>query len=321
MHPQHPVEAMVELRDDMETSLKSDPITLDRFEQKHDEMSQTIDKRIWPIAAATVLIGTVLWRPLPYFQEPLVDIFRHLGAAAGSAVGVIIPAMPLLASDLGIGPAEYGIVIGGLALTKLIGNIPSSNAADKHGRKSLLVNGLVVMAVANAVIGLAHSMEVLLLGRLLTGVGVAMFVTSSALYSTDVSNVLNRARTMAPVGIAFSVGATLGPAIGGVLTSAIGISNTFYLVGATFGMLAGVLKFSLVETLKVKIEREYSSYMSATMSEMREWKALMQNEDIRSTVLFNMAYWVAFSGCQMTMLPLMLMDGEFGLGPAGIGVS
>ena len=40
-------------------------------------------------------------------------------------------------------------------------------------------------------------------GRLLTGVGVAMFVTASSLYSTDVSNVLNRARTMAPLGTLF----------------------------------------------------------------------------------------------------------------------
>ena len=50
------------------------------------------------------------------------------------------------------------------------------------------------------IIGLASGLEFLLAGRLLTGVGVAMFVTASSLYSTDVSNVLNRARTMAPLG-------------------------------------------------------------------------------------------------------------------------
>ena len=58
-------------------------------------------------------------------------------------------------------------------------------------------------------------------------------------------------------GIAFSVGATLGPAIGGVLTLAIGISSTFYLVGATFATLALVTNTTLTETLKVKIERKY----------------------------------------------------------------
>eukprot|EP00038_Savillea_parva_P018340 m.23151 g.23151 ORF g.23151 m.23151 type:complete len:586 (+) comp4058_c0_seq2:327-2084(+) len=296
MHPQFTRDSVAELRDDLVAILDPEKtqITKDEFIQSHDRLSNTIDKRIWPIAASTALIG--------------------------SAVGVIIPSMPMLAAQLDIGPAEYGLVIGGLALTKLLGNIPASNAADKYGRKKILVNGIVVLAVSNIVIGLANNMEVLLAGRLMTGIGVAMFVTSSALYSTDVSNALNRARTMAPIGIAFSVGATLGPAIGGVLTSAIGISNTFYLVGATFGALALLTRYTLSETLKVKVGREYSSYTEATTQELHEWRELMRNKDIRSTVWYNMMYWVAFSGCQMTLLPLILMDDKFGLGPAGIGM-
>lgn len=77
------------------------------------------------------------------------QIHALVGTRQGAAVGVIIPCMPALATDLGIGPAEYGIVIGSLALTKLLGNIPASNAADKHGRKSIIVKGLLVMAGAN----------------------------------------------------------------------------------------------------------------------------------------------------------------------------
>ena len=36
---------------------------------------------------------------------------------------------------------------------------------------------------------------------------------------------------------------------------------------------------------------------------------------IRRMAALNVAYWIAFSGAQMTLLPLMLVDDKFGLGP------
>ena len=47
-----------------------------------------------------------------------------------------------------------------------------------------------------------------------------------------------QARTFAPVGIAFSIGATVGPAIGGVLATSFRLQPTFYAIGGLFGGLA-----------------------------------------------------------------------------------
>lgn len=68
-------------------------------------MMDKVDPRIWPIAASTLLVG--------------------------SAVGVIIPTMPLLAQSMGITAADYGIVMSALALTKLLGVFECMNIDDE----------------------------------------------------------------------------------------------------------------------------------------------------------------------------------------------
>jgi MFS family permease len=50
-------------------------------------------------------------------------------------VGIIIPCMPLLVSQLSIPASEFGLVISAFGLSKLIGNIPSGYFVEKYGRK------------------------------------------------------------------------------------------------------------------------------------------------------------------------------------------
>jgi MFS family permease len=69
-------------------------------------------------------------------------------------------------------------------------------------------------------------------------VGVAGFMTAATMYLSDISTPLNRARTLAPPSVAFSAGASIGPAIGGVLADTMGIPFTFFTVGAFFGLMS-----------------------------------------------------------------------------------
>jgi len=65
--------------------------------------------------------------------------------------------------------------------------------------------------------GLSGSLPALLLWRAVSGAGGSAQMTGAQLYLSDISTPLNRARTLAPSSAAFAAGASLGPAIGGVL--------------------------------------------------------------------------------------------------------
>jgi len=75
---------------------------------------------------------------------------------AGTSVGIIIPCMPLLVSQLHIPPSEFGLVISAFGLSKLIGNIPSGYFVEKYGRKPIIMAGLGMCGVGLGSIGEQH---------------------------------------------------------------------------------------------------------------------------------------------------------------------
>ena len=146
--------------------------------------------------------------------------------------------MPLYAQELGISKSAFGVVIGVMGFTRLMLNVPLAFLADRIGRKPLLVGGAALSSAGMFWTGIATSFGDLVAGRFITGAGGGAQQTGSQLYLSDISNPLNRARTMAPLGIAFSIGAAAGPGIGGWVADSFGMSAPFYFVGALIGSAA-----------------------------------------------------------------------------------
>lgn len=145
---------------------------------------------------------------------------------------------------------------------------------------------------------------------------------------TDISTPLNRASTLAPIMSAFSAGAALGPAMGGVLVDTVGLHRTFFVVGLSF---LGVSVFNRaimsetrpdpirfpwqIEAAASKSDGERGGVTNAVYGAVSQWAPLMRNPSVRNVMFLNTMYWVALAGSQMTILPLMLTD------PAGLAFS
>ncbi len=177
-------------------------------------------------------------RSLALELDPRVKQIAAMFLCSGMSIGVIMPVMPQLVDHLGISAAQYGLVVGAFAGTKMLANMPAASLVERFGRKRVLTAGMAVIGASFFGIGAAYSYEHLMLCRGCTGIGVAAFMTSATLYLSDISTPLNRAKTLAPPMTAFSAGAALGPALGGVLADTVGISGTFATVGASFAALA-----------------------------------------------------------------------------------
>lgn len=242
----------------------------------------------------------------------------------GLSVGILSPAMPFIVQELELTSSQFGLVVSAFGLAKMMGNVPSAIAVERHGRKPYMTYSLGLISVGVAGIGISSSFEELYVCRLLTGFGVAALSTGGTMMMTDVSTPLNRATTIAPIMSAFSAGTALGPALGGLLVDTVGLHSTFYLTGGCF-MGVATLNRVIMEETKPKpivfpwqqkeaqrhgdsLEKSNESILKATQKALGQWSPLLKRPKMRSVLIMNAMYWVALAGAQMTLLPLILTD-------------
>lgn len=135
--------------------------------------------------------------------------------------GLIIPVLPSLLKELlGTSAAEAAPWGGFLAftyaaMTFLFGPM-LGNLSDRFGRRPVLLISLATLGVDYLLMGFAHSIWLLVLGRLLSGISGASSATARA-YIADITPAKDRAKAFGLVGAAIGFGFVFGPAIGGIL--------------------------------------------------------------------------------------------------------
>lgn len=256
-----------------------------------ESIARKVDPRVWSIAVSMLLTGT--------------------------AVGMVVPVLPMFVCESLSGTStHFGLVIGAFALSKMLANVPSAVMADTVGRKPVLATGMGLIAAGTAMVAFADSLSHLLIARFITGAGVAGFTTASTLYLADVSTPLNRATSMAPILAAFSAGTALGPAIGGFMADAIGINACFAVTGACFTGLTVYNHWALGETFPAKLRSQRHMGLAA-LDAVKSWGPIFRDKNLKSIFIVNGAYWVAMSGAQTTLLPLMLANDGYSAGDIG----
>ena len=89
-----------------------------------------------------------------------------------AAVGITIPALPrFISDDLRLGDLAVGIAVGVFAIGALGIRPWAGRWGDAHGRRVLVVAGLLVTAVPTALVGLTDQFAVVVALRIGTGVG------------------------------------------------------------------------------------------------------------------------------------------------------
>lgn len=136
-------------------------------------------------------------------------------------IGLIIPVMPDLIGEVtGDGLSRAAIWSGMLATSFAVMQFVFGPAlgvlSDRIGRRPVLVFALGFMAVDYVLMALAHSVWLLLLGRLIGGITAATIATASASMA-DLSAPEKKSSNFALIGAAAGLGFVLGPMLGGLL--------------------------------------------------------------------------------------------------------
>ena len=129
--------------------------------------------------------------------------------------GIVVPQLPLAAARF----TSSGLVIGAVVATDSLLTFLLApkwgRLSDRIGRRPVILLGLAGSAIAYTVFGMAGSLAVLFLARILSGsLGATVNVAQAALADTTPPE--QRSRAMGLIGAAFGLAFTVGPALGGL---------------------------------------------------------------------------------------------------------
>jgi EmrB/QacA subfamily drug resistance transporter len=181
---------------------------------------------------------------------------RHLGLALGLLAfaqliialdyNIVFVALPKIGDGLGFTEytlqwvvSAYAVAFGGFLLL-------GGRAADLFGRRRMFVLGLALYAVASVAGGLATEPLVLIVARVVQGLGGAFLAPATLSFVTTLfAEGKERNRALSIWGAAGSTGMVLGSLLGGVLTQTLGWPSVFF-VNVLFAGVGIALAFVLI---------------------------------------------------------------------------
>lgn len=196
-----------------------------------------------PDTAAAGLAGERLVTS-SFVLATLTNFFNAFG------MQMLFATLPVYVIGLGGSHAEAGMVSGALAVSALLSRPLSGWLADAGRRRSMVLAGTSFYGLANVVYLLAGSIPLLVLGRLVQGVGVSCYSTAANAYVVDISPVKRRAEAVGFFSAAQALGLVLGPVIGFMLVDWSGFHHLFYFTG-------GMAVLAFIASLFTKERRDH----------------------------------------------------------------
>lgn len=164
---------------------------------------------------------------------PALWLLAGIGFISQVGISVMLPLLPLYATELGAPPFVLGLLTGLFAITNGVGQLGSGFLADRWGPRRLMSAGLALYAAMNALIATAASAGWLLAWRTSAGFGGGAMIVSERIYLTQVTEPARRAFANGIVSAGQSAGTVAGPVVGGLAAALGGLRAPFVIVALT----------------------------------------------------------------------------------------
>lgn len=141
---------------------------------------------------------------------------------------IVATAMPTIGRELGdvthLSWVVTSYLLASTAVTPLYGKL-----ADIHGRRVVLLSGIVIFVIGSAACALAPSLWVLVLARFVQGLGGGGLIALAQTIMADMVPPKERGRYQVYIATVFMTSSLLGPVLGGVIAEALHWSVIFWI--------------------------------------------------------------------------------------------
>jgi EmrB/QacA subfamily drug resistance transporter len=142
---------------------------------------------------------------------------------------VVNVALPAIGRDLGAGVAGRQWIVTGYLLTLSSAILLGGSLGDRLGRRRVYVVGVTWFAVASVLCALAPTLQLLIIARVLQGIGGALLTPGSLAIIQASFAPQDRARAIGAWSALGAIGQLAGPVLGGLLVDTVGWRAVFVL--------------------------------------------------------------------------------------------
>jgi MFS family permease len=151
----------------------------------------------------------------------------------GVGEGLFFFFQPLYLQDLGANPVQIGDILSIVGVAMALAPLPAGYLSDRLGRRPMLIAAWFLGTLATLIMALAHSISIFVIGSALYGLTNFVVVPLYS-YVTAARGKWSIGRALTIIPATFSLGAVLGPLLGGWLSSRAGLRSNFFIATGLF---------------------------------------------------------------------------------------
>lgn len=240
--------------------------------------------------------------------------------------GLVMPLLPLYARDFGATGTQLGFLTASFAITRIITTFPGGWLADKVGRKTPVVVGLLAYSIVMTLYGFSQDVNQLILLRALQGTASGIVWPVISTMVADITLPEDRGKAMGLYSSMWFLGMVVGPGLGGILADTFTEAVPFFFCGA-LAFLSMILVASIVqETFRTRVNVEksqvqkYTVKPNVTTSANRNFLLTMTPYPRTFLGLCIAGLIVSFSSSLIQPVLSVFAQEELGISKTGVGV-
>ncbi len=188
-----------------------------------------------------------------WFVLVAVAMGIFLGTIDGSIVNVALPTLAM-EFDTSFGVVQW--VSLGYLLTQATLTLGFGRLGDMVGKKRIFTAGFAVFTVFSVLAGLAPTVQLLILARVLQAVGAAMIFALGFAITTEAFPPSERGRALGINGAMVSLGVIVGPVLGGLLID-LASWRWIFLVNLPIGILGTITAIRFVPATMPRAQQSF----------------------------------------------------------------
>ena len=213
-----------------------------------------------------------------------------VAAIAPAALHMPVPSLPLLAVVFAAPAGTVQLILTLFLAGIAIGQLVYGPVSDRFGRRPVLIAGLALFLAGTVVCGLAWSLPMLIVGRVIEACGGCAGMVLGRAIVRDLFDRERSASAIATIMMAMSLAPSISPAIGAYLAQWVGWRADFALLGA--------LGAAVLVLTAARLEETHRNPAPANLAAMGRSLALLMRSPtflgFALTTAFTSASWFTF---------------------------